>query len=324
MKKKKLLILTSAALSAAFLTSCSSGSSTNFSANWYANTAINTVIEGTKETLSYSISMKEEPTSSTFAVYYTKGSYTTTLTSVKENDELVYSYQTEMTISVQFAVNGEYSDEVFTDSVTSTVLFKNTQTGLQPIRSEKYVESHSPASMAPSSLATAYNHYKYSVVTEYKDNCTNGTSVFTDLKTEGGAQTSTDFSISDKYSYIDNEELAFAIRGISLTASQQLQVYNASTKAVQVVKITPSEAASDLFSFTMNGTELSNRAIDYYPVSIAISAVNPGATQTAWYAKTVDTAANTYRNVLLRLETPLSYNLGTLVYELESADFATA
>ena len=31
---------------------------------------------------------------------------------------------------------------------------------------------------------------------------------------------------------------------------------------------------------------------------------------------------NVYRNVMLRLETPLSYNLGTLVYTLKTAQFS--
>ena len=66
----------------------------------------------------------------------------------------------------------------------------------------------------------------------------------------------------------------------------------------------------------MNGKE-GKKAIEYYPVSISIVDEYPGATQTAWYAKPSDkSSSNTYRNVLLRLETPIFYNLGTLVYEL--------
>lgn len=132
----------------------------------------------------------------------------------------------------------------------------------------------------------------------------------------------TEFSIGDGYSYIDNEELLFALRGISYASAQQFQVYNASVRRVQNVRVSPSSSDSDEFEFSLGG-QTSARAIEYYPLSISISESNPGATQTAWYAATTSASNNVYRNVMLRLETPISYNLGSLVYELQSAEFAT-
>lgn len=64
------------------------------------------------------------------------------------------------------------------------------------------------------------------------------------------------FLFRTDYSYIDNEELLFAIRGMSLTASEQLLVYNASTESVQTVKVVPSEEASDEFEFEVDGSSL--------------------------------------------------------------------
>ena len=322
MKNKKLLTLVSAGLCTVLFASCSGGSSTTFSANWYANTSTNTVVEGTNETLTYSVSMKEESSSNTsYSIFYTDGSYTTTLTAETKDGELVYSYQTKLTISVQYTYESEVSEK-FKDVVTSKVLFKNTKSGLQPLRSEKNVESHSPT-QSSSSLLGCYTYYKYSFVIDYEHNCTSGKTTFTDLSKEEPAEKKRDFSIGDKYTYIDNEELLFAFRGVSLASAQQVQTYNASTKSVQPVKLSPSSSETEEFNFVMNGKE-GKKAIEYYPVSISIVDEYPGATQTAWYAKPSDkSSSNTYRNVLLRLETPIFYNLGTLVYELKTADFTS-
>lgn len=325
MKKKKSFILISAALSAVLFASCSTSVSTNFSANWYENTGNNTVAPGTNETLVYDVEKKADSgLNSSYSVEYQKGTYTTTLSTEQRTNEdgkneLFYSYQTKLEISVQFLFGSEVSD-VFNDVLTSKVLFRSTQTGLQPIYSEKEVYSHSPINIAPSSLAGCYAEYHYKVVTEYRDKCTAGTATLTDLSEENGTEQTKNFSISDDYSYIDNEELLFAVRGMSLTASEQLLVYNASTETVQTVKVVPSEEASDEFEFEVDG-QASKKTITYRPVSIAINATNPGATQTAYYAKTVAATNNTWRNVMLKLETPISYNLGTLVYTLKSASF---
>lgn len=334
MKKKKSFILISAVLSAVLFASCSTSMSTNFSANWYENTGNNTVAPGTNETLVYNVEKKADSgLNSSYSVEYQKGTYTTTLsTEQRANEdgktELFYSYQTKLEISVQFLFGAEVS-EVFNDVLTSKVLFRSTQLGLQPIYSEKEVYSHSPINIAPSSLEGCYAEYHYKVVTEYRDKCTAGTATLTDLSEENGTVQTTNFSISDDYSYIDNEELLFAIRGMSLTTSEQLLVYNASTESVQTVKVVPAEEADDEFEFEVldenesgSAEDNNKRTITYRPVSIAINATNPGATQTAYYAKTVAATNNTWRNVMLKLETPISYNLGTLVYTLKSASFA--
>ena len=75
------------------------------------------------------------------------------------------------------------------------------------------------------------------------------------------------------------------------------------------------------FTFTLDGSD-AKKAINYVPFSVSISSDNPGATQTVWIAKTEDPLKNTYRNVILRLETPIAYGAGSLVYELTSGEFA--
>ena len=48
----------------------------------------------------------------------------------------------------------------------------------------------------------------------------------------------------------------------------------------------------------------------------------PGTSQTVWVAKTTDAQKNSHRNAILRIETPLYYSMGSLVYELKDATFA--
>ena len=79
----------------------------------------------------------------------------------------------------------------------------------------------------------------------------------------------------------------------------------------------------DDFTFQQNGTETST-AIQFYPVSIALDEKNSGQTQTAWVAKTTNPSNNRYRNVVLRLEAPLSYGMGSLIYTLKSANFSNS
>ena len=79
-----------------------------------------------------------------------------------------------------------------------------------------------------------------------------------------------------------------------------------------------------VFGGVKNGSEEKVKStITYRPVSMVLDEKNPGATQTAWIAKKPETSSNSNvnRNVLLRLETPLSYGLGSLVYTLNSATY---
>ncbi len=321
MKKRQFTAAVSALLGATLLiSSCSSGSAANFSANWHAG-IVNTVVEGTSETLVYNVTQNvETATNSTYSVHYSGGTYTTSLTTEQRDNKLLYRYHTELSISVQYLFDGQYS-EPKTDKVTSTVYFRGVQEGLRPVSSTKEVESRSPSGLSPASLDSAYRDYHYSIQTDYNEDCTAATSVYTDLSTESGDTQTTEFSIGDGYSYIDNEELLFALRGISYASAQQFQVYNASVRRVQNVRVSPSAVKGGTFEFLLSGQPHSN-STDYYSLSISISESNPGATQTAWYAAT-NAANNFYRNVMLRLETPISYNLGSLVYELQSAEFAT-
>ena len=92
---------------------------------------------------------------------------------------------------------------------------------------------------------------------------------------------------------------------------------------MQSVSVSKSNAEKTEFSFMIAGKEeaAAKHDVSYVPYSLAINDTAPGATQKVWVAETTKAENNEYRNVILKMETPLSFNLGTLVYELSSVDF---
>ena len=328
MKKKRILPILSLALGTSFaLVGCGSESSTNFSSGWYKNTTIDRAIVGTSETLVYFVALEEDSnTNDTYAVDYSNGVYRTTLTAENYNGEHVYRLESKLTINVQYSFKNVPDDTVYQDEVTSTVLFRDTGSALKPIRSEKTVKSVSPFTLTPTSLSQCMVEFHYSVRTEY--NGKKGVCYYNDLvpNKDGSMpkEVKKNFTAGGDYSYVDNEQLLFAIRCMGLGSSDKLRVFNSATQTVQTINVSPSKAKSNQFTFKMNGeAEATPRAIEYYPTDISISSSTPGATQTAWYSKPNDLNNNLYRNVMLKLKTPLSFGLGTLVYTLTEANFDT-
>lgn len=336
MKKKLFAGISALLLTTTLLCSCNQASQKlQFSPNWAQNTLGNTgVISGT-ETLTYEVSFEQSSffNKEYFTVQYCpeqNGTYTTTL---QANDEIDgYEYTTALSMQVKFTLaNGE--SQTFTDSVTTKTLFKSSSLALQPVSSEKTVVSHTPKNVQATKLEDAFVAYDYTISTEYGEDGKSGTVTYTDrgqtlISAESYPATKTQsFEINtEKFTYLDNEQLLFAMRGLSstvLSTERTVSTYDVSTSAVQQVKITPSSATSDKFSFSIDGTALpANTVVEYIPLSIKLNAVNEGAPIQAWYAKTTDAANNTYRNVLLHMQTSVSYNIGVLKYNLKTATFA--
>lgn len=336
MKKKLITAISAVLLSTTLFASCSSASQKlQFSPNWTQNTLGNTGAIVSEETLIYEVSFQASTSLNEdyYSVTYCpngNGSYATTLQANPEADG--YTYTSVLTIEVEFKL-ADGTAEIFTDSVTATTVFKSTANSLQPVRSEKTVLSHTPRNVKATKLEDAYIAYDYTVLTEYDADCTSGTVTCTDrgktlISAEQYPATKTSsFEIDkEKYTYLDNEQLLFALRGLSSTvlASQRtVNVYDSSTNKVQEVNIKPDSEDSDKFSFSVNGTPLSaDTVIDYIPVSISLNAENTGSPVKAWYAKTTDPSNNTYRNVMLMMQTSVSYNIGLLQYDLKEAKFA--
>lgn len=309
---KKLLSAITLTLCATTLTACASTSEKlAFKEYWLENANVTppTVLE----TLEYEVEFKKASgLNDDYTVDYTEGVYTTKLTL----NEGVYRYETSLSIKVTYTVDGQ--SDTKTDSIVSWVEFKK-NANLQPIKSHKEIVNHSPRSGGVT-IETCYEEYNYTVDTTYNENGLGGKSKIVNNITSTSDEKT--FTVEDKYTCLDNEQLLFALRGLSQsTSTASVSVYAPFSGGMQSIKLAyDSLQKGTEFEFQKGKTQV-KQVVNYYPISVKINAQLPGATQTVWIAETTDAKSNALRNVILRLETPLSYNLGSLIYKLKKANF---
>ncbi len=322
MKMKKITLAVAAVVAASTLLACTDNDKkVVFNDYWQKDWSVS---ETVNETLTYKVTF--EKGSGLGAINYTlsygQGSYQTVLKSTAQG----YTYTTALSIPVSYEYGSE--KEEYTDSVTTEVQFHRSGDGLKPISSKKTVDSHSPNNGDATALADCFAHFKYSVATLYNaDGSAQSTVTYEETATVKPADPIvSDFQYGNgKYSYLDNEQILLALRAVSIekadaTYASSVQVYNPFEKEMQKVKLSFGASQGAEFSHTVNDNTLPVSNLNYREVTLVLDSKNPGATQTAWIATTAEkTTQNTNRNVMLLLKTPLSYNLGTLVYTLTSA-----
>lgn len=314
MKKKTIISLVCALVCAASLTACSTDTSVSFSFRWNSN-GNNEVLPNTYEHYEYAVELKPESGSNdAYSVEYSNGKYVTTLQSVTvdEEEKTCYRLESTLTLSVVYSCNGEKS-ETFTDTVSSIVVFTG-ESDLRPIRSEKTVQSTAPVALSPKKLSDCYQTYHYKTTIEYNEKATKGTYTRTDLGAGTVKNEEKTFSVSSKNSYLDNEQLLFALRGITSSSSQTLSTFDVGEKKVRTINLSKEDAESKNFELYFNGDALATKAVDYVPNKLSYSGSNSGGTQTVFIAKTDE--LNRYRNMILGMEIPLPFNLGTISYNL--------
>ena len=322
MKMKKLIPLLACIMGLSTLGGCTNADQKIiFGSLWYSNT--NSDSETIHETLNYDVTFAAaESGFVNYKLNYKDGHYTTTLVSEGTGENLVYTYTTHLSIVAQYTLDGTTVEK--TDTVTSEVKFKANNYGLQPISSNKEINSHSPQGNQVDSIEDCYKHFHYTVATTYQNGCTEGKSVVTQIVSEEETNSKENtFEIDQKkYTYLDNEQLLAALRCIrNSTTSAKVNVYSPFIDTVQAVSLTYAADVSKEFNLKKDGTDV-KETITYRPVSINLDERNPGATQTAWYAKGEDVnGVNKYRNVMLYLKTPLAYGLGDMEYTLISMDY---
>lgn len=312
------------------LSACSGGTPLSFTANWYRNTALGGSVNDTLEELTYEVSFTPAENDSSFSVEYDTGSYTTRLInanialsdgSTKEG----YIYTTELTISGRYRLGSEVSED-FSDRVSSSVSFLPVTDGLKPVKSEKEVLSTSPIVSLPETLEGAIETYHYTYDVSYDAALTTATAVYTDLNAETPAPETREYAIDGTTTYLDNEQILFALRGLSLSSVATFRTVNSVMGIVTEVSTgtstTGPTSLKESVDFTMDGTAVKTE-IDAVQVPIIYQSTPSGQQQDLVYAATTDTNNNTYRNVLLRMEVPVLQSLGTLVYRLKEATFTT-
>ena len=312
------------------LSACSGGTPLSFTANWYRNTALGGSVNDTLEELTYEVSFTPAENDSSFSVEYDTGTYTTRLInanialsdgSTKEG----YIYTTELTISGRYRLGSEVSED-FSDRVSSSVSFLPVTDGLKPVKSEKEVLSTSPIVSLPETLEGAIETYHYTYAVSYDAALTTATAVYTDLNAETPAPETREYAIGGTTTYLDNEQILFALRGLSLSSVATFRTVNSVMGIVTEVSTgtstTGPTSLKESVDFTMDGTAVKTE-IDAVQVPIIYQSTPSGQQQDLVYAATTDTNNNTYRNVLLRMEVPVLQSLGTLVYRLKEATFTT-
>ena len=312
------------------LSACSGGTPLSFTANWYRNTALGSSVNDTLEELTYEVSFTPAENDSSFSVEYDTGTYTTRLInanialsdgSTKEG----YIYTTELTISGRYRLGSEVSED-FSDRVSSSVSFLPVTDGLKPVKSEKEVLSTSPIVSLPETLEGAIETYHYTYEVSYDAALTTATAVYTDLNAETPAPETREYAIDGTTTYLDNEQILFALRGLSLSSVATFRTVNSVMGIVTEVSTgtstTGPTSLKESVDFTMDGTAVKTE-IDAVQVPIIYQSTPSGQQQDLVYAATTDTNNNTYRNVLLRMEVPVLQSLGTLVYRLKEAAFTT-
>ena len=312
------------------LSACSGGTPLSFTANWYRNTALGGSVNDTLEELTYEVSFTPAENDSSFSVEYDTGTYTTRLInanialsdgSTKEG----YIYTTELTISGRYRLGSEVSED-FSDRVSSSVSFLPVADGLKPVKSKQEVLCPFPIDSLPESLEGAIETYHYTYDVSYDAALTTATAVYTDLNAETPAPETREYAIDGTTTYLDNEQILFALRGLSLSSVATFRTVNSVMGIVTEVSTgtstTGPTSLKESVDFTMDGTAVKTE-IDAVQVPIIYQSTPSGQQQDLVYAATTDTNNNTYRNVLLRMEVPVLQSLGTLVYRLKEAAFTT-
>ncbi len=319
MKFKKILPVLACGLAFTTLAACSAGSQkVEFGRYWQTNSLTKQTVH---ERLEYSVKFEETAQSLGgigYKLSYSDGTYVTELTTQTLNGETVYCYSTQLKIKVTYELDGEVP--VTNEDIVESVCYFEDK-ALQPISSSKHLISYTPVNDTVDNVQDLRMEYSYVTTYDKATGEASGVTVNSSVK-DHPVETPYEYDFtSGKYNVLDNEQLLFALRAISSsTDNARLRVINPFT-GLQTIAVKFDDAETKKFDYTLNGETITQKEIAYRPVTIAISSTNSGATQTAWIAKTERADYNPNHNVMLRLETPLAYNLGTLIYELKSIEY---
>ena len=300
---------------------CGGGaSSLALSPNWYAQST--TSLTGTYEKLEYAVTFEPaSPASEALSVSYGEGRYTATLTDTEKNGKHAYLLKTQFTITGRFTVRGETGED-FTDTISSEVTFLDVQNELRPLESKKTVYSTTPVSASPSSAAEAGTVYAYTDTIAYNDGCTKATFVRDYTQPENAKDINKTVSLSGGGTFLDNETILFAMRGVNTSAAASFRTINPSTQSQVTCSMRAKpETAHGKRTFAIGGVS-AERELASYTFELGYTGNNPGQAQKLTYAAAVtEGGVNTYRNVLLEMRVPVMHNLGELVYTLQNAEF---
>ncbi len=259
---------------------------------------------------------------------------------------IAYYYRTELTFdSVTFTYTGK--DATSSDTVTFTgdtaiteCYFLPCSEYLRPLYSQQTIVSHAPAAYTATSLDSSYE-YTDSVYTTYYSY--DGTQAVVDLVDNLNSSNSgkTEHAIENSYTFFDNSSTEIAIRAmsdLSSSLSQAIQLFIpkagletygfvGSSTALgdeEAASITAVLQSSGLFAGTTatddDGNEVTTDTVDTVAVSVEGTTNLSGVYQTYWYTAVSNKANNIGRATMVKISSPMAYNLGTLTYTLSDVE----
>ena len=323
MKFKRLTFLLLAA-PLALLAACGNPTVTlSFSPNWYEN-PVNYNISDTYEFLEYAVTFEKPASEGDLRAEDDEGTYTAELSSASVSQDgksrIGYRYTTRVHATGRYSLGGRSKE--FEESIVSEVWFLGPSDALRPVRSVKTVDAFAPYPSA-TRVEDAATHYNYTFSVEYNEALTRAQVSYDDLLHDENDDTAT-VKIGGSATYLDNEEMIFALRGAELVSGLTFRkLYPVKQGSWKKATVALQSAPADMVyrdSFAIGGTEEA-RSVEATTVILGYSGGNTGGTQSFTYAKRIADGVNTYRNVLLSMRAPLLYGLGYLNYKLKSAQF---
>lgn len=292
---------------------------------------------------------------STYSVNYDGGSYTTKFymqdgydwnsadipeayRSADYAKETVYVYETTLSLSGEYKLTSDGSTHEFSDSVTTKTIFRLATGNLQPVYSHQDIKSTTPANLSAASIEQAYVEIDAVYETYYNHDCTEATVTTAEA---GKAEVTSSLSLSDNngFSLFENSQLGAAVRALTKAtgSAYAFDVFSPQSAAKQTVQaicagavelddeneeqktiIAALDAAAPYIFYDGENGDESDLEYRYNEVTLTLAAAMAGQSNTYWYSTVENNDANAARSVLLKMVTPLSFGLGSLVYTLET------
>lgn len=317
----------------ALLCACAAGTpELSIESNWYGQTGERHVITPTYEKLVYGIKFtkSEQAEKSGYYFTYENGTYITelkneTIQLPDGTSAMGYRFSTTLETDVIVRYNGETS-ETLHDRVTTYALFLDADSGLKPVKSGQEVHSTVPAGTPEGSfesVSKAYIEYDYTIATEYAADLSEAYMKVDNLNSDkDDALEPQKVKLKGSGTYLDNEQLLFALRGVDFASPTSFRSINPNSKqCVGVLFYDAPVSVREVCTFSLGGVS-EERTIEAYEFSLRYSQEYSGEPKKFVYAKKTSPTDNVYRNVLLRTEMPGIYSHGNFVYALTSAEFA--
>lgn len=303
------------------LAACGGNTDLDLQANWYSD-PVHANIQSDKEELSYEVTYTPPASKDPLASFeYETGTYKTTL---QERSSLAsyaawakgtgYTYHAELKIAGSYTYGGK--TESFEDTVTSDVVFMNVDNLLRPVRSDKRYN-------VTTYYAGAVVNYNYAYTATYNEKLSETEIAVRDLREnvseENSLNASKKIKLKGSGTFLDNEEIFLALRGLDLTVSSTFRTVNPVTRERMNVATSSSKETKYVGSFTVDGAPTGEIDVKAVSFSIGYTASKSGMAQSLVYA--LPSSDHDFRNVLLEMTTVAPDGAGSFTYKLKEMNF---